>query len=292
MYAAMRPICATVRGDVTNWRDCFRGRCALVTGGSSGIGRALALALVREGANVAIVARGPERLAAVRHELEQAAGFGLRVAAAAADVAEATQVERAVTACTDALGGLDLLVNDAGIALARRSADTTLADYRRLLEVDFLGAIHVTQAALPRLLAAGGADVVNVSSLAALLPIAGYAAYAPAKAALAAWSEVLRQELAPHGVRVSVVFPPDTDTPQLEEENREKPPETRALAGGAGLLSAEAVADAILRGVARGKARIVPGASARSVAALARWFPGIVRRVIDRELAGSHIRGE
>ena len=288
----MWPICATVRGDVTNWRDCFRGRYALVTGGSSGIGRALALALVREGANVAIVARGPERLAAVQHELEEAAGFGQCVAVAAADVSEAAQVERAVAECVAALGGLDLLVNDAGIALARRTADTTLADYRRLLEVDFLGAVHVTQAALPHLLAAGGADLVNVSSLAALLPIAGYAAYSPAKAALAAWSEVLRQELAPRGVRVSVVFPPDTDTPQLAEENREKPPETRALAGGAGLLSAEAVADAILRGVARGKARIVPGASARTVAALARWFPGIVRRVIDRELASSRIRGE
>jgi 3-dehydrosphinganine reductase len=277
---------------VVNWRDCFRGRHALVTGGSSGIGRALALALVREGANVAIVARGPERLAAVRHELEQAAGFGQRVAVAVADVAEAAQVERAVAECAAALGGLDLLVNYAGIALARRTAETTLADYRRLLEVDFLGAVHVTQAALPHLLAAGGAALVNVSSLAALLPIAGYAAYAPAKAALTAWSEVLRQELAPRGIRVSVAFPPDTDTPQLAEENREKPPETRALAGGAGLLSAEAVADSILLGVARGRAQIVPGASARAVATLARLFPGIVRRVIDRELARSRARGE
>jgi len=277
---------------VTTWRDCFRGRHALVTGGSSGIGRALALALVREGASVAIVARGHERLAAVRHELEQAAGFGQRVAAAAADVAEAAQAERAVAECVAALGGLDLLVNDAGIALARRAADTTLADYRRLLEVDFLGAVHVTQAALPHLLAAGGAALVNVSSLAALLPIAGYAAYAPAKAALTAWSEVLRQELASRGIRVTVVFPPDTDTPQLAEENREKPPETSALAGGAGLLSAETVADSILRGVARGQAQIVPGASARTVATLARLFPGIVRRVIDRELARSRTQGE
>lgn len=277
---------------MANWRGSFRGRHVLVTGGSSGIGRALALALVRDGAHVAILARGHERLTAVRHELEQAARPGQRVAAVAADVADAAQTQRAVAECAAALGGLDLLVNDAGIALARRAADTSLADYRRVLEVDFLGAVHATQAALPHLLAAGRAALVNVSSLAALLPIAGYAAYAPAKAALTAWSEVLRQELAPHGIRVTVVFPPDTDTPQLAEENREKPPETRALAGGAGLLSAEAVASAILRGVARSKATIVPGASARAVATLARLFPGIVRRVIDRELARSRVRGD
>jgi 3-dehydrosphinganine reductase len=274
---------------VANRRGSFRGRHALVTGGSSGIGRALALALVRDGAHVAILARGHERLAAVRRELEQAARPGQRVAALAADVADAEETQRTVAECAAALGGLDLLVNDAGIALARRAADTSLADYRRLLEVDFLGMVHATQAALPHLLAAGRAALVNVSSLAALLPIAGYAAYAPAKAAVAAWSEVLRQELAPR-IHVAVVFPPDTDTPQLAEENREKPPETRALAGGAGLLSAEAVASAILRGVARGKATIVPGASARAVATLARLFPGIVRRVIDRELAQAALR--
>ncbi len=265
--------------------DSFRGRRALVTGGSSGIGRALALALVREGAHVAILARGRERLAEAQRELEGAAGFGQRIVSVAADVADAEQTERAVSEAATALGGLDLLVNDAGLALARREADTSLADYRRMLDVDFLGMVHATRAALPYLFAAGCADVVNVTSLVALLPITGYAAYGPAKAAATTWSEILRQELAPRGVRVATVFPPDTDTPQLAEENRGKPPETRALAGGAGLLSPEAVAAAILRGVARGKAQIVPGASARRVALLARLFPGLVRRVIDIQLA-------
>ena len=263
----------------------FRGRRALVTGGSSGIGRALAIALARDGAHVAILARGKERLAEVKSELQRIAAPEQRIASVAADVADAEQTGRAVAEAAAALGGLDLLVNDAGLALARREADTSLADYRRMLEVDFLGMVHATRAALPHLLAAGRADVVNVTSLVALLPIAGYAAYGPAKAAATAWSEILRQELAPRGIRVAVVFPPDTDTPQLAEENRGKPPETRALAGGAGLLSAEAVAGAILRGVARGKARIVPGASARAVAVLARLFPSLVRRVIDRKLA-------
>src|SRR5262245_14725141 len=263
----------------------FRGRRALVTGGSSGIGRALALALARDGAHVAILARGAARLAEARRELESAAGFGQQVFAVAADIADAEAVARAVAEAAAALGGLDLLVNDAGLALARREADTSLADYRRMLDVDFLGMVHATRAALPHLAAAPRADVVNVTSLVALLPIAGYAAYGPAKAAATAWSEILRQELAPRGIRVATVFPPDTDTPQLAEENREKPPETRALAGGAGLLSAESVAEAILLGVARGKARIVPGASARGVALLARLFPGLVRATIDRQLA-------
>jgi 3-dehydrosphinganine reductase len=263
----------------------FRGRRALVTGGSSGIGRAIALALARDGAHVAILARGRERLAEAQRELERAAGPGQRVVSVAADVADAEQTARAVAEAAAALGGLDLLVNDAGLALARREADTTLADYRRMLDVDFLGMVHATRAALPHLTAAGRADVVNVTSLVALLPITGYAAYGAAKSAATAWSEILRQELQPRGIRVAVVLPPDTDTPQLAEENVGKPPETRALGEGGGLLSAEAVAAATLRGVARGKAQIVPGASARVVAALARLFPGVTRWAIDRQLA-------
>jgi 3-dehydrosphinganine reductase len=314
----------------------FRGRRALVTGGSSGIGRAIALALARDGAHVAILARGEGALASVRAELAavarsdpemhprptgehrarfprsepqasgdrrwisdsthehqarfprsepQASGESQKFAALPCDVADAGQCEHAVAAAIRALGGLDLVVNNAGIAHAARFEDTGLDVFRRVLDVNFLGTVHVTRAALPTLRAQGHGHVVNVSSLAGLIAIYGYAAYAPSKFAVTAFSEVLRQELRPYGIGVSVCFPPDTDTPQLAAENRTKPPETRAIAGNAALLSAESVADALLDGVARGRFWIVPGRAARLVAWASRIAPGVARAIVDREIA-------
>jgi 3-dehydrosphinganine reductase len=260
----------------------FRARRALVTGGSSGIGRALALALARAGAHVAIVARreGPleETVLALR-----AVAPASTVTHAVADVADPEQAAGAVAACSSALGGLDLLVNNAGIALARRFEDTSPEAYRELLDVNYLGAVHVTRAALPHL--GSGAGILNVSSLAGALAVFGYSAYAPSKFALTAFSEVLRQELRPRGITVSVLLPPDTDTPQLTEENRGKPPETRALAGTVPVLAPEVVAEAALMGLARGRAWIVPGWRARGVLFAARHFPGLVRWSVDHEIA-------
>jgi 3-dehydrosphinganine reductase len=263
----------------------FAGRRALVTGGSSGIGRATALRLAQAGAHVAILARGEAALASVRAELGAAARDPeQRFAAIPCDVADAAQVDDAVAAAIAALGGLDLLVNNAGIAIAKRFSDTSLAEFRRVFDVNVFGAVHVVRAALPLLRKQGHGDVANVASLAGLIAIYGYAAYAPSKFALTAFSEVLRQELRPHGIRVSVCFPPDTDTPQLAAENQTKPPETRALAGNAPLLAPETVADALLDGIARGRATIIPGRSAQLVAWAARLAPGLVRLVVDREI--------
>ena len=260
----------------------FRDRRALVTGGSSGIGRALALALARAGAHVAIVARREDALQETAAAL-RAAAPECRVAYAVADVADPGQAERAVAECVAALGGLDLLVNNAGAALALRFEDTPPDAYRRLLDVNFLGVVHMTRAALPHL--GAGASVLNVSSLAGALAVFGYAAYAPSKFALTAFSEVLRQELRPRGISVSVLLPPDTDTPQLVEENRAKPPETRALAGTVPVLSPAFVADAALAGLARGRVWIVPGWRARVVLWAARHLPGLVRWSMDRDIA-------
>lgn len=263
----------------------FSGRRALVTGGSSGIGRATALRLAAAGAHVAILARGEAALSSVRAELGAAARDAeQRFAAIPCDIADTGQVDHAVAAAIAALGGLDLVVNNAGIPLAKRFEDTSLAEFSRVLDVNVLGAVRVVRAALPHLRAQGDGDVANVASLAGLVAIYGYSAYAPSKFALAAFSEVLRQELRPYGIRVSVCFPPDTDTPQLAAENLTKPAETRALAGNASLLLPEAVADALLDGIARGRATIIPGRSAQLLAWASRIAPGLVRWVVDREI--------
>lgn len=266
----------------------FEGLRTLVTGGSSGIGRATALALARRGAHVSLVARGARGLESACVEVAAAATSPLqRFVALPCDVADAAAVETTIAGAAAALGGLDLVVNNAGLAHAERFEDTPLEVFRRIFEVNFLGAVHVTRAALPHLRASGRAHVANVSSLAGLLAIYGYSAYAPSKFALTAFSEVLRQELRPHGIGVSVCFPPDTDTPQLAAENRTKPAETRALAGNASLLAPATVAEALLDGIARGRVWIFPSRSARLLAWAAGVAPGLVRVVVDREIRRS-----
>jgi 3-dehydrosphinganine reductase len=263
--------------------DAFRGRRALVTGGSSGIGRAVALALARAGAHVALLARREAPLAEAAEAVCEASGDPQRrVAYATADVADPDATAAAVETCVARLGGLDLLVNNAGAVIARRFEDIAPAEFRRLLDVNVLGVVHATRAALPHL--GCGAQVANVSSLAGAIAIYGYAAYAPSKFAVTALSEVLRQELRPRGIGVSLLLPPDTDTPQLEEEARERPPATRAVAGNVPTLSPDEVADALLRGLARRRAWIVPGWRARLTLAAARHLPGVTRRVLDRDI--------
>jgi 3-dehydrosphinganine reductase len=264
----------------------FHGHRVLVTGGSSGIGRATALALARAGAHVAVTARRREPLEATCDALRAAArGPDQRFSWTAFDVADPAAAAEGVGRSIEALGGLDLLVNNAGVARALRFEDTPLDAYRRLIDVNFLGTVYVTRAALPRLMAQRSGHVVNVSSLAGLVAIYGYTAYAPSKFAVTGFSEALRQELRPHGIGVSVVFPPDTDTPQLAAEDLEKPPETRAVAGTVPPLHADTVASAILRGVARRRFWIVPSWRARLVALASRHFPPLVRLVIDRDIA-------
>jgi 3-dehydrosphinganine reductase len=265
--------------------DPYAGRRALVTGGSSGIGAATARALLRRGAHVAIAARRPGPLADTLRRLRAETREGVVVEAVQLDVTDPGAVETGVARAVGALGGLDLLVNNAGVAHAARFEDTTPETFEHLMATNFLGVVHVTRAALPRLCEQGRGDVVNVSSLAGLIGIYGYTAYAASKFAVTGFSQALRQELRPHGIGVSLVCPPDTDTPQLAEENRTKPPETRAIAGTTRVLAPEVVAEALLRGVARGRFLIVPGFEARWAERLARHFPRLGRWVMDQPLA-------
>jgi 3-dehydrosphinganine reductase len=232
-----------------------------------------------------IAARDPERLAAAIESLRTDRRDPHQVLEAVRlDVSDPHAVDGGVRQAIEALGGLDVLVNNAGVALAARFLETPLADFERLMQTNYLGMVRVTRAAIPALVPQGSGHVVNVSSLAGLIGIYGYTAYAASKFAVVGFSQALRQELRPHGISVSVVCPPDTDTPQLAEENLTKPDETRAIAGTVRTLSAETVAAALLDGVTRRRFLVVPGLEARWTERLARHLPGLARRIMDRPL--------
>jgi NAD(P)-dependent dehydrogenase (short-subunit alcohol dehydrogenase family) len=181
------------------------GTTALVTGGSRGIGLAIAQALIAQGANVAVTATSESGLAAARPQLERA-GPG-RVETLRADVRDAAGAEAAVEAVVARFGGLDVLVNNAGIGRFANVADLTPADWAQVVDTNLTGVFHMCRACIPRLRARGGGFIVNISSLAAANPFAGGAAYCASKAGLNAFSEVLMQELRYDNIRVSCIMP-------------------------------------------------------------------------------------
>jgi 3-dehydrosphinganine reductase len=262
----------------------YQGKRVFVTGGSSGIGLSLARMLVGYGAHVWIAARGQERLDAALAELRAIARPEQKLGATAMDISDRAQVEAAAKGVLAGLGGLDILVNNAGIAHPATALETTGEVYDSMMRVNYFGAVNVTSAFLPHFRAQRSGHVAMVSSMLGFMGIYGYTAYAASKYALTGYSDCLRQELLDMNVGITVIFPPDTDTPQLVEENRIKPPETKAIAGEVKTLSADEVALTLLRAIRSGKYHVVPGVMGSFTYFMVRHAPWAVRWIIDGEL--------
>jgi 3-dehydrosphinganine reductase len=237
----------------------------VISGGSSGIGLALAERLAVAGWDLTILARDRGRLAAAETSLVE---HGAAVSSCSVDVADAAAVDRAVSGVIAAHGPPALVVACAGIVVPLRFADQSLDDFRRTVDVNYLGAVHLVRAALPAMRAQGSGRIVLIASGAALIGLYGYTSYAPSKFAVRGLAEALRSELRSDGISVSVVYPPDTDTPGYREEVRRRPEATSRAVGTAGLLTADTVAQAILAGVYRGRFTITPGPAMRLLAPL------------------------
>ena len=177
------------------------GKVALITGGSKGIGFAIAEALVSQGARVMITGRDAA-------DLERAqARLGPRALSVSADARLAEEVERAVQATVDAHGGLDVLVNNAGIGIFKNAADMSPAEWQSIIDTNLSGVFYYCHAAIPHLRRRGGGWIVNISSLAGTNPFTGGAAYCASKAGLNAFSEALMQEVRYDNIRVTYVMP-------------------------------------------------------------------------------------
>ena len=263
-----------------NW---YRGKKVLITGGSSGIGEAAAAQLVAWGADVLIAARGTSRLNDAAREIRATEPSG-RIHTISLDISDPEAVRSVASPIIDRLGGLDILINNAGVAHPGTLDQLDDSVFESMMNVNALGTMHVTRAFFDHFRHQRSGHICNVSSLLGVMGVFGYSAYAASKFAITGFSDCLRQELLPYGVGVSVLFPPDTDTPQLHEENRLKPPETRAITGSVRVMAAEAVAKAMLRGLASGSFHIYPGFESKFVSFMYRHFPSLVRWVMDRSL--------
>jgi NAD(P)-dependent dehydrogenase (short-subunit alcohol dehydrogenase family) len=255
----------------------LRGAVVAVTGASAGIGRETALAFAREGARLAICARRADRLRDLVGRIEAA---GSEALAQQVDVGRELEVTGFVDACVARFGRLDVLVNNAGYGVRGRVEETPAEDYRRLMEVNYLGTVYGCRAAIPVMRRQGRGVIVNVSSIVGMRSLPGSAAYAATKAAQVSLTESLRVELAGTGVYACSVHPIGTATEFGEVADRLSPGHKGGAIGPQ--QSAEAVAQAIVRCARRPRPEVYPYALSRSLVWINAAFPGIVDRIAAR----------
>lgn len=183
----------------------LRGKVAFVTGGSRGIGLAIARALVLEGAQVAITGKSDAHLSAARPLIE--AEGPASVETLKADVRRYEDVERALAAVVARFGGLDIVINNAGVGIFANVADMSPEQWSEVIDTNLTGVFHVCHAAIPHLRRRGGGTIINISSLAGKNSFTTAAAYCASKAGLNAFSEALMQEVRYDNIRVSYVMP-------------------------------------------------------------------------------------
>ncbi|MGD2164058.1 MAG: SDR family oxidoreductase [Anaerolineae bacterium] len=213
-------------------RSDFREGNVIITGGSSGIGKATAKLLAGEGANVFILARDQKKLDRALEEIRaEGRNQDQRYGAISADVTDYEEVESAIAAVVATNGPPDILINSAGTVHPGHFGDLPLSTFRHQMDVNFFGTLHTVKAVVPHMLTRGGGHIVNISSIGGVFGGFGYSAYGASKFAVCGFTEALRAELKPHNIAVSLVLPSDTETPQLREERKVRPLEMELISG-------------------------------------------------------------
>jgi NAD(P)-dependent dehydrogenase (short-subunit alcohol dehydrogenase family) len=259
----------------------FAGRVVAVTGGASGLGAAFARRFARAGAKLALLDLDGAAAQRTATELEAA---GAECLAVACDVSDEASAREAIAAVTRRFGGLDVLVNNAGITHRSAFAETGLDVYRRVLGVNFFGPLHCTKAALASLVEQRGLVVV-VSSIAGVAPLYGRTGYAASKHALHGLFGSLRAELAPAGVDVLIVCPGFTATNLSKAALDADGSVTRHPQSTVGRIATpESVADAVFDAAARGRRLLVLSAAGRAAYLLNRLWPALYERLMARSL--------
>lgn len=264
----------------------FSNKLVFITGGSSGIGLAIALQCAGLGAHVAIAARRMDQIQTATAEIEAArVNPSQKVIPLQLDVTNSTDVLEKAQGFIQQHGTPDILVNCAGITLPGHFEDLPISTFHEQMDVNFFGTLHVTKAFIRPMIDRRSGHIINISSAAGFIGTYGYTAYGATKFAVRGFSDTLRAEMRRHNINVSVVLPGDVDTPQLAGEMPHKPAVTRGLSATSKVVSADYVAKVTLRDAARKRYIILPGSEVNFLFTLSNllgrfsyWF---MDRVID-----------
>jgi 3-dehydrosphinganine reductase len=274
----------------------IRGGSAVVTGGSSGIGLATAKALVRAGMSVVLVARDAEKLSTAAVAVRETAGgtgSAATVSTYSCDLSNAEDTGAVFERILAEQGVPDVLVNSAGVIYPGEFVSMPREHFDVNLTCGYWSVVNPCRAVAPLMAQRGSGHIVNVSSVAGFLGIYGYTGYSSAKFAVMGFSEALRFEMRAAGVGVSVVCPPDTDTPALDFEHTLRPPETDVIAGNIKPIPAEKVADSVVRTLTakRGKFVVIPDGLSAFYFRLKGLLPELFYAIVDGDVAKARREG-
>ncbi len=257
----------------------FSGKNVLITGGASGIGLAASEELIRRGANIIIFDLNPKAIkTALDYLKELVIEKNTSCEAIEGDVTNYSSIKKAVDDMEKRGNPVDLLITSAGIAHPGAVFDLDPEIIKKTIDIDLLGTIYACRAVLPGMIKRGGnCHIALISSVAGFLGVYGYSAYGAAKFGVRGLGEVLLQELKPYRIPVTVLFPPDTDTPQLAYENKFKPDATKAISGTIKPVSAEYVAKCLIKGIRKEKFQVIPTFSGKMTYFLSKFFGPLLR---------------
>jgi 3-dehydrosphinganine reductase len=266
------------------WSNGIDDKVIVITGGSSGLGEALAKRLIKRGGCLALVARNEKKLLEVKKQLESENGASGQVEIFRCDVSQAEEVEKTFSAIAEKLGPPSILINSAGILREGYFENLPKDIFRQVMEINFFGALHCIQAIVPLLKKRGGGRVVNISSMAGLIGTFGYTPYCSSKYAVVGLTNALRTELKPQNISFNLVCPTEFDTPMIAEINKTRTVENDSVVHMIPTSTLDEVADAVIKGMEKDRYLIIPGFVTRMSERANRWFPRLTCVTTDSKI--------
>lgn len=268
-----------------NKMNFYQDKIAFITGGSTGIGLAIAKSLAAQGSHVTIFARTVSKLENAKIEIDASclSMTKQKINYYSVDTADNNDAKTTFEKAIHEIGAPDILINCVGIAQPDYFENISFDIFDKTIKTNLYSTWNACHSIVPYMKQKGG-YIVNTSSIAGFLGVFGYTDYCMTKFGIIGFSDALRQELAQYDIAVSVLCPPDTDTPGFEAENKNKPAETKEIGGKAKLLHPEVVAQAVLKGIQRKKKMIIPGTEGKLTLLLKRFFPSLLEWIMNSSI--------